>query len=713
MTDRDAALVGGLGIGALIRHDSQSWRIVELEGMQAVLLGVFTERTRNVALAELVYSPGYRLIEPAQRSGPLRCTMTKDDDDPRAWLAWEAIPRPARLEAERLEPHVLEMRDGYRSGESIFAAADEPRPGYGPETSITERVALKHRELKGTPLQRGLSTLWAYLADYERFGTIGLVDRRRCAAPSAVRSMDPGYRRAILDVLQAGVNDSKRDFWWLHRQVRGLLRSRFGDRLPEIPKFGTFVSHVKLLDIEGVASNLRRKTIHGNQTRVAHAYRAVESSHVGELFELDATPTDLFTLDEKTGGWTRTWILGVIDTCARNVRVRLLSHPATALDAVLLLCDAMRPIPFSNGHLSSSAWHLMGVPEELVCFAIEEEDPSADQPILHAPFCAIDAVTTDRAWLTGSRLLRDACRKFGITLNVARKKKGSDKPHIERFFRTLRESFLMRLPGYTGQDLHNRGVDPHLQAVYFRGELEHAIERWIVGIYANSPIRDLRVPHIDGDVSPNTAWAESVTRTGFLRVPTESRAWLELLPAAGATIQHYGVEAHGLPYDGPCLEKWRGMPCEYPGHLKGKWPLRYDPRELRYLYFRDPVSGEWGRLTRRKARDPSEPFGQRSVLAAKHWVSSTGGDELNTEEVSAALDLLLDDLEAGARVVGNVRRALVDGAQRGESARHDHDGMRFPAKTSLPPTKAATRIEPESTAGASTHREPVRPYDFD
>lgn len=61
-------------------------------------------------------------------------------------------------------------------------------------------------------------------------------------------------------------------------------------------------------------------------------------------------------------------------------------------------------------------------------------------------------------------------------------------------------------------------------------------------------------------------------------VPVRADLVYELLPVGWRTIKPYGVELHGLRYDGPGVSPYRNRISEITGPQAGKWPIRFDPR---------------------------------------------------------------------------------------------------------------------------------------
>ena len=150
--------------------------------------------------------------------------------------------------------------------------------------------------------------------------------------------------------------------------------------------------------------------------------------------------------------------------------------------------------------------------------------------------------------------LRSVCQRLGISIQPARPFQPTDKAVVERIFRTIGEDLLAALPGYKGPDVYGRGEHPELEAYYFVDELELIIREWIAERYHRRAHQGLVVPEVPGlELSPNDAFEIGVARAGRMLVPARADLVYDFLPVAWRTIQHYGVELHGLRYDGAGL----------------------------------------------------------------------------------------------------------------------------------------------------------------
>ena len=134
---------------------------------------------------------------------------------------------------------------------------------------------------------------------------------------------------------------------------------------------------------------------------------------------------------------------------------------------------------------------------------------------------------------------------------------------------------------------------------------------------------------------------EGLARAGFVAVPPSPSLYYELLRTEWRTIQHYGVEVDGLRYDGEALNPYRNQSSPYGGLAQGKWPIKYDPRDLSCVYFQDPDSHEWATLSWCDAADSARPFTDATLGYAKALLRTRGGNVKNHEAIAEALNPLL------------------------------------------------------------------------
>lgn len=117
--------------------------------------------------------------------------------------------------------------------------------------------------------------------------------------------------------------------------------------------------------------------------------------------------------------------------------------------------------------------------------------------------------------------------------------------------------------------------------------------------------------------SPLEMFELGIARAGRLQIAIRPDLVYDFLPVAWRTIQHYGVELHGLRYNGPALTPYRDRTSSYGGANPGKWPLRYDPDDVSRIFFQDPADHAWHTLRWEHAQDVALPFSADALAYAR------------------------------------------------------------------------------------------------
>src|SRR5262249_53889625 len=155
---------------------------------------------------------------------------------------------------------------------------------------------------------------------------------------------------------------------------------------------------------------------------------------------------------------------------------------------------------------------------------------------------------------------------------------------------------------------------PEDEALLFVDELEELFAQYVALHWQQRPQSGLRLPGLPQvKQSPNGMYDEGLARWGCIRLPASVNLQYDLLPTAWRTIQHYGIQLNDLFYDGVALNGYRNELSPYNGAHKGQWPIKYDPRDLRSVYFQDPHTDAWSELEWTGARKDQHPFGDVSL----------------------------------------------------------------------------------------------------
>jgi putative transposase len=491
------------------------------------------------------------------------------------------------------------------------------------DSSLQERLRVKAAELGLT-----VRTLERWVAAYRRDGDAGLVDPRQLRGWGS--RVDPRWDDAVRAVLAAKVNDSTPTRSAVLAAVSELLTEQHGSGVVPQPSAATAYRRLAELTKGTNAVTGSAKARRSIAERPQGVYGRLRAMRPGEYLVLDTQDLDVFAMEPVTCRWVRAQLTVAQDLftrCIVGLRVTAVSTKAVDVAGVLYEAVAGRPAPASWPR--EATWPYHGVPENLV--------DAADAVPMAGPNCAPEALVVDHGRVFLSAHVVAVCTRLGISIQPAQPHKPTDKPTVERFFRTLREGLIQHLPAYKGPDIHSRGARVEDEAFLFLHELEDVIREWIATVYHRAKHDGLTIaqwPHVE--LSPAEMFAAGVGKAGMLRIPATPELALDFLPVKARTIQHYGIEVNGLRYNGAALDGYRNARSPYGGALAGKWPLRVNPDDVRYTWFQDPADGRWHRLTWEHDELLDTPFSAEAATYARRLAAADG----SFDSAKALSDLL-------------------------------------------------------------------------
>ncbi len=246
-----------------------------------------------------------------------------------------------------------------------------------------------------------------------------------------------------------------------------------------------------------------------------------EATGPNAIWQADHTELDIWVVDENKCA-RKPWLTIILDDYSRAVAGYFLSFNApSALQTALALRQAI-------WRKSQPGWHVCGIPQILYT------DHGSDFTSRH-----IEQVVADL--------------KIRLVFSAVGKPRGRGK--IERFFSTIGQVLLSRLPGYA----------PHAaktKAVLNLPELAAAVDDYIVREYNTGR-------HSATGEPPQIRWS----RGGFLPQMPASLEQLDLLlltVPSTRRVHQDGIRFMGLRYISPTLAAYVGE----------RVLLRYDPRDM-------------------------------------------------------------------------------------------------------------------------------------
>lgn len=254
-----------------------------------------------------------------------------------------------------------------------------------------------------------------------------------------------------------------------------------------------------------------------------HAANQIHRTAIGKLvvekildrWEIDHTPLDILVVDAKTGKHIgRPFLTIVLDRHSRMIMAYLIHFAAPNTESVLRAIErAIRPKATWLARFPSvlSEWRAHGLPSRIV-------------PDNAAEFHADDLI--------------NAFNELGIEIMYPASRAPQKKGAVERFFRTLNDGLIHRLPGTTFSNTRERGDYPsEALACLTLEDLETELVKWIVDVYHQRTHRGL-----PAQMTPAQAWLAGEAHR-HICLPTDLDALESVLARRKRSpVHHYGVE---------------------------------------------------------------------------------------------------------------------------------------------------------------------------
>lgn len=535
-------------VGSRLWFDGEAWSVCEVDAT-TVRLHDGDGRYRTVTVAELIdtASPAGSGHQPDPDGLPL----------PRN-VAWASLSSKKRSTLER------EV--------TVFSVLLE--------SALDERASAVRRA--ADDLGVSIRTVQRRLRRFQHLGPEGLIDER--VLQETRRSVDPRWDEACVAILHEYVNrstPSKQTV--ISRATKAFLRE-----VPDGKPPTRAVAYRRVVELDAgkytFSDAPRRRSVAKRPQGVLGQLRPTRP---GEYVLMDGYKLDVFAMEPVTMRWVNTELTVAMDLFDRSIKgIRLRPVAAKSADVASVLLQCLTPQQWGR-EPSAPTGPYAGVPENVVLGSIG---------------VLPDTIIIDHGNVYMSEHTLGSCRRLGISVQPAIPDKPTDKPVLERFFRTLRQSLLDKLSGYKGPNIASRGKDVEKGAFYFVTELEQLIREWVGEVYhvkAHKGLRDPRLPGVD--LSPQEMFNRGIEVSGLLRLPTREDLRYELMEVQWRKINHYGVDIDTRRYDGPALNPYRGHRSNYGGTHPGKWPILVDVDDIRTVYFQDPANDAWHPLEWRLA----------------------------------------------------------------------------------------------------------------
>lgn len=370
--------------------------------------------------------------------------------------------------------------------------------------------------------------------------------------------------------------------------------------------------------INSESPRLLMEARHGKRTAdlmYAGTHKMTVPEMPGEVLEVDAHKLNFLVVDDAGIVVGRLWVTVAIDRCSRVI-VGFYVHvgPPSSLTIAACLANA-----FEQKAYMSRRW-----------------------PDLTRPWVAWGVpvvVVLDNAFENKAEFLIQAAEEIGFAIFWAKPRTPEDKAHMERWFLTLENGLIRRLPGNTGLNPQDLGdYDACSMACATEEDINYLMHRYVTTIYNVALHRGIN------DI-PERLWMEKVAKWEVAPFTGQNSATVLLGHIAWRVPSKKGIELLGLLYNGRrennLIEFIRGRAGS--ANLD-KLRVRFDPKNLDFIWVQDPVSGRYEML---ESEDPDYTTGMtlaRHRAIRKHALERSRS-YLTVADLCASRDALQRQIE--------------------------------------------------------------------
>ena len=197
-------------------------------------------------------------------------------------------------------------------------------------------------------------------------------------------------------------------------------------------------------------------------------------------------------------------------------------------------------------------------------------------------------VVVDNAFENKAEFLLQAADEIGFTVAWAPPRTPEEKSMIERWWNTLENGFVRRIPGNTGLNPQDLGdYDAAAMACATEDDVEYLMHLYVTTVYNLSFHRGIN------DI-PERLWNEKTAQWEVAPYTNQNALEVLLGHIAWRVPSKKGVELLGLLYNG----RGKNDFIEYVRSRAGaagitKLKVRFDPKNLDWIWVQDPLTGRY------------------------------------------------------------------------------------------------------------------------
>ena len=221
------------------------------------------------------------------------------------------------------------------------------------------------------------------------------------------------------------------------------------------------------------------------------------------------------------------------------------------------------------------------------------------------PFIKAKRIMTDNGADYRSNVFLSAAKQMGVDLTHANPHRPTQKPHVERVFKTINSQWTQFQPGYVGGSPDMRGHAALSGHILTLDALFELFDDWVISDYQNRPhegLLDREDPTIE--LSPNQKFQTTSDVNMNIFVPLTWDKYIAFLPSEFRRISRKGIEINSFVYDSSELHFLREKRSDI--HTQdGKWEIKVDPYNASQVWVSHPDG--WIHAPRKLWRDPLAP----------------------------------------------------------------------------------------------------------
>lgn len=467
--------------------------------------------------------------------------------------------------------HIGSLADHIREVDTGVWHDGSVRERYDPATTTQEmRVARKVEDLKNVGTSTSRATIMRDLADFRAHGPAGLIDGRWAPQRKPSSRFPAKVLDILLDVLNEATQASTRTRKYVIQEVRRRTAIKYGESIRP-PSDKTMYRKLKQLDDAKyltAAATTRKSDAKRPQRTLAKNTQYLPGAEV----QVDSTPLDIMVwAGDKM---TRPVLTTMVDVATRMILAQTLRiEAAKSADHVDLLLQAFTP---RQNRVDKS--RVRAVLNDSLPAGLQLMGDVEYQELATAhPFIRPRAMQMDNGNDFRGRTLGDAGEFFGMDVTLSAPYTPTDKPHVERANRTIKDMFIQYLPGFTGGSVAHRGKKPEDDELLTLDMLRELLDDWVMRDYHQRPhesLRDQRRPTVR--ISPLEMARQATFSVADFAVPISPTQHIGLLPTEWRIISSVGVTVATHQYDSDELHQHRGKLSKHTKH-KGKWPVKVPP----------------------------------------------------------------------------------------------------------------------------------------